>query len=232
VTKIKDEKNKGFVSDISFFYIKLILPYLISRGMMEPLLNRAFECVRQLCVKYNVDESHAMKHSMDVFNYIKQFYHRYIPYQPQLAKQQPVLYAAAILHDMCDPKYVTETEGLRAIHSYMEPFFSPEDFNMLSLIMTTISYSKVRKNGFPILGDWQFGYHMVRESDLLASYDFDRCIMYGMYRESLPYVDAVARARTLYHNRVLQYIKDGVFLTDFGLSKAYELHGKVITIYL
>ena len=199
---------------------------------MEAMLNRAFECVRHACVQSNMDESHGMKHSMDVFNYLKQFYHRHLPYQPQLAKQQHVLYAAAILHDVCDAKYTTEADGLRVIHSYMELFFSPEDFNMLSTIMTTMSYSKVRQNGFPILGDWQFGYHMVRESDLLASYDFDRCVMYGMYKESLLYVDAVARARTLYHNRVLQYIKDGVFLTEFGLSKAYELHGKAITMYV
>jgi hypothetical protein len=72
----------------------------------------------------------------------------------------------------------------------------------------------------------------VRESDLLTSYDFDRCVMYGMYRESLPYMEAVLRAHTLYHNRVLQYIKDGVFITDFGLSKAYELHGKALMIHL
>lgn len=209
------------------------MPFFIEHIItMENLFNRAFECVRHLSQQNKVDESHAMKHSMDVFNYTKQFYHRYLPYQPQLAKQQHVLYAAAILHDMCDHKYVTEADGLRAIHSYMEPFFSPEDFNMLSMIMTTISYSKVRKNGFPILGEWQFAYHIIRESDLLTSYDFDRCVMYGMYRESLSYMDAVTRARTLYHNRVLQYIKDGVFLTEFGLSKAYELHGKAITVYL
>jgi hypothetical protein len=199
---------------------------------MENLLNRAFECVRQLCVKYNIDESHAMKHSMEVFDYTKQFYHRYLPLQPQLAKQQHVLYAASILHDMCDHKYMVEADGLRAIHSYMEAFFSPEDFNILSMIITSISYSKVRQHGFPILGEWQFAYHIVRESDLLASYDFDRCVMYGMYRESLPYMEAVTRARTLYHNRVLQYLREGVFLTEFGLSKAYELHGKAISVHL
>jgi hypothetical protein len=196
--------------------------------MMEDVLNRAFDCVRQLSALYTIDESHAMKHSMDVFNYTKQFYYRYVPYQPQLVQQQRVLYAASILHDMCDLKYTTEAEGLRAIYTYMEPCFTPEEFNIISVIMTTISYSKVKMKGFPILGDWQFAYHIVRESDLLASYDFDRCVMYGMYRESLPYVDAMTRARTLYHNRVFQYIKDGVFITDFGLSKAYELHGKAI----
>jgi len=199
---------------------------------MEDLLNRAFECVKKLCVQYNIDESHAMKHSMEVFSYTKKFYHRYITYQPQLAKQQRILYAAAILHDMCDIKYMAESIGLHSIHSYMEPFFTPEEFTMLSTLMTTISYSKVRKNGFPILGEWQFAYHILRESDLLTSYDFDRCVMFGMYRESLSYVDAVARARVLYHNRVFQYIKDGVFITEFGLSKAYELHGKAIVHFV
>ena len=45
-----------------------------------------------------------------------------------------------------------------------------------------MSYSKVNKNGFPELGNYQLCYNIVREADLLASYNIDRCIIYQMIK--------------------------------------------------
>ena len=45
-------------------------------------------------------------------------------------------------------------------------------------IIGSMSYSKVKKNGFPELGDYQTEYNIVREADLLAAYDIDRAIIY------------------------------------------------------
>jgi hypothetical protein len=193
---------------------------------MDVLMDAAFRCVRELSVRYNIDESHSMKHSMDVLNYTIESYHFHIARNPQLLTQQRILYVAAVVHDMCDKKYVTEQLGLRAIHDYLYLYFTPEEFNMLSRIITTMSYSIVRTHGYPELYEWQLGYHMVREADLLASYDIDRCVLYGIYCEQLPYTEALIRARTLYHNRVMRYIPDGVFVTMYGGAKAHELHAK------
>ena len=193
---------------------------------MDALLDSAFQCVRELSVLYRIDESHSVKHSMDVLAFTMESYKFHVSRYTPLIHQQRVLYAAAVVHDMCDKKYVEEEVGLRAIHDYLHVHLTPEEFNMLSRIITTMSYSRVRTYGYPELYEWQLGYHIVREADLLASYDMDRCILYGMYRENLPYTEALIRARTLYQNRVLRYISDGMFMTEYGCSKAHELHGK------
>ena len=38
-------------------------------GLSYSLINLAFNYVTNVSLKHNIDESHALKHSMDVFNY-------------------------------------------------------------------------------------------------------------------------------------------------------------------
>lgn len=185
----------------------------------------AFQCVKELSLLFHIDESHSLKHAMEVLSYTMQSYRHHVYAHPYLIEQQKVLYTAAIVHDMCDKKYVDETVGLRAIHERIGTYFTPEEFNILTTIMTSISYSAVRSKGYPVLHEWQLTYHIVREADLLSAYDIDRTIIYGMYRENLPYSESVARSKLLYYNRVMRYISDGLFMTDWGYAKAHELHG-------
>jgi len=195
---------------------------------MDVLLDAAFECVRAMSIAYEIDESHAMKHAMEVLSYTMQSFQFHQVQHPYLLPQQRVLYAAAVVHDMCDKKYVDESVGLYRIHQHLCNYLTPEEFNHLSTIITTISYSTVRTHGFPQLNDWQLGYHIVREADLLASYDLHRCILYGIHKEKLAYSQALIRATTLYTNRVLRYIGDGMFITAFGHAKSHELHARAV----
>jgi hypothetical protein len=89
-----------------------------------------------------------------------------------------------------------------------------------------MSYSKVKKNGYPDLGEYQLAYHIVREADLLAAYDIDRCVIFGMAVTKLNYTDAFARATELYRERVLTYRSDGLFVTDWSKRKSLELESK------
>lgn len=195
---------------------------------MDRMLDAAFLCVQTVCTLYQIDESHAMKHAMDVLSFTMKSYLFHEPRFPLLRNQQRILYAAAVVHDMCDKKYMNELDGLNLIHTYLHPHFTPEELNQLNLIITTLSYSTVRANGYPQLNEYQLGYHIVREADLLSSYDLDRCILYGIYREHLSYSEALLRALAMYHNRVLRYLADGVFITEYGIAKAHELHGQAI----
>jgi hypothetical protein len=192
------------------------------------LIDAAFDCVRQLCVLYHIDESHAMKHSMDVLRHTAESYEFHVARHPYLVQQQRILFAAAIVHDMCDTKYVDQLIGLRSIYDHLHTFLSPEDFNALALIITTMSYTTVKEKGFPNMNEWQLGYHIVREADLLAAYDLDRFILYGMYRKNLSYGEALVNSDTIFRNRVLRYIEDGLFLTEYGLSTAHDLHGRAL----
>ena len=187
---------------------------------MDDLLDQAFLCVTEMCKQYNIDESHALKHSLDVLSFAKSLC------TPEVSHQLRVIYVAAIVHDMCDKKYIDEDVGIVAIRTYLIHCMTSEELDAISRIITTMSYSKVKKTGFPILHEWQNAYHIVREADLLASYDIDRSIIFGMLKEHLGYVRATERAKYLYELRVLTYIKDGMFVTEKGLCKAKELHMK------
>jgi hypothetical protein len=87
-----------------------------------------------------------------------------------------------------------------------------------------MSYSYVKKNGFPNLGEYQHAYHIVREADLLTAYDFDRCMIYKIHLCNDNIDDAFEDAMYLFENRVLQHNNDKLFLTDYSLSKSRELH--------
>ncbi len=195
---------------------------------MEQVINTAFDCVKKMSMKFNIDESHSLKHSMEVYKFAKAIYHSEVEKNIYLKEQVRVIFAAAILHDMCDHKYIKETTGMTNIKDGMCCIMTMEELNIMEKIITTMSYSKVKQCGYPDLGTYQLAYHIVREADLLAAYDIDRCIIFGMMVDGLRYVDAVITAEKLFANRVLKYIEDKLFVTTYSIHKASELHQKAL----
>lgn len=191
---------------------------------MNTIINRAFECVMKITKEHQIDESHALKHSIEVFNVSREILHSELTNNPQLGSQQNIIYCAAILHDMCDKKYMNDEEGLKRIQEYMKDVLSEHEIEIMSKIIMTMSYSKVCKNGYPDMGEYQLAYHIVREADLLAAYDIDRCVIFGMYIDKLNYIDALKRAKTLFTERVLTYISDNLFITEYSKTKSKHLH--------
>ena len=191
------------------------------------MLNQAFQCVLHLSKKYNIDESHSLKHSMEVLKFAEDIYSDEVNNTPILRYQRTVIMAAAVLHDMCDRKYVAdEAVAIQEIRDFMKGSIPDEEMDIVVGIITTMSYSKVKKNGFPNLGQYQTAYHVVREADLLAAYDIDRCVMFAIYVHKMDYENALERARTLFQERVLTYRRDGLFHTAYSQRKSYELHVK------
>ena len=188
------------------------------------VVNGAFEIVKHLSRKFDIDDSHSMKHSIEVYKFATRIYKSELKQKPYLQNQHNIIVAAAILHDMCDKKYMPEEEGVTEIRKLASLFMSEEDLDIVVQIITTMSYSKVKQNGHPELGEFQMAYHIVREADLLAAYDIDRCIVFSMYKENLCYTDAVARANNLFKTRVLNYRKDGLFVTEFSKRLSKKLH--------
>jgi hypothetical protein len=149
------------------------------------------------------------------------------PANPYLAEQETIILAAAILHDMCDKKYVPdEAAAIQEIRDFMAGHLTIEELDVIVSIVTTMSYSKVKKSGYPDLGEYQLAYHIVREADLLAAYDIDRCVIFGMAVTKMNYTDAFARATELYRERVLTYRSDGLFVNEWSKGKALELESK------
>ena len=125
---------------------------------------------------------------------------------------------------MCDKKYIDETYGILLLKNYLADNISEEKIDIVFKIITTMSYSKVKVNGYPNLGEYQLAYHIVREADLLTAYDIDRCIIYSIYQQNVNYDMALQRAFTIFDNRVLNYISDNLFITDFSKRESLILH--------
>lgn len=192
------------------------------------LINQAFRFVIQTSKDYNIDESHALKHSLEVFNYANNIYEDEVNKFPYLKDQRGIVTLSAIVHDMCDKKYLDEDNGITNIKNYMTGYLPNDELEVVSNIIQTMSYSKVKLNGFPDLGEYQHAYHIVREADLLAAYDLDRCIIYRMMRHKFNYTDSLKESKDLFENRVLNYRKDNLFITNYSKNKSALLHKKAL----
>jgi hypothetical protein len=194
---------------------------------LAKIINAAFNYVIHTSKKFNIDESHSLKHSMEVFNYANNIYDSEVIKYPYLNKHKEIIVISAILHDMCDKKYMNEQDGIANIKCHMKEHVPADILDVVSNIISTMSYSKVRVKGYPDLGEHQLAYNIVREADLLAAYDIDRCIIYGMMCENLTYTDAFKRSIDLVENRVLNYRRDNLFVTSYSKNKSLILHKKL-----
>jgi hypothetical protein len=192
------------------------------------IINHAFNYVLKTSNVLNIDESHGLKHSMDVYNFASKIYENEVTKSPYLKEQKEIIFVSAILHDMCDKKYITEKKGLDMIKNHMNTCMSTSNLDIVGNIISTMSYSKVKLNGYPDLGEYQLAYHIVREADLLSAYDIDRCIIYGMYKDNINYDEALIRAITLFSNRILNYRSDELFVTDYSKIESIKLHLKAV----
>jgi hypothetical protein len=193
------------------------------------LINIGFKYVVKTSELYKIDESHALKHSMEVYGFAKKIYESEVKNNPYLEKQREIIYMASIGHDMCDKKYMDEKEGILKYQSYLSDYMMPSDLEIMGKIIGTMSYSKVKVNGYPDLKEYQLAYHIVREADLLASYDIDRCIMYRMYNNShndITYSEALVEALDLFDYRVFKMRKDKLFVTNYAKRESLKLHRK------
>lgn len=192
------------------------------------IVNAAFKYVINSCKKNSIDDSHSLKHSMDVYHTANKIYMRELNKNKFLVHQKNIIDVAAIVHDMCDKKYVNVEESIIEMNEFMKSYLNFNEINQVNNIIGTMSYSHIKQFGFPEHHAYQYSYNIVREADLLASYDIDRCIIYGMMRENLPYDKAVERAIEITTNRVLTYKKNNLFTTQYAINKSTELHSKCL----
>lgn len=194
------------------------------------IIDKLFNFVITNCKIYNIDESHGLGHSIKVYNFAKQIYKSELPNNPFLKDYENIIYISAIIHDMCDKKYMNEDEGLNNIKIVLKEvdIVDIDDIEIILKIISTISYSKVKIVGYPDLGKYQLVYHIVREADLLAAYDIDRCVIFQMMTKNNTYFESVNFAKKLFDIRVLKQLEDNLFITKYSKHFANELHNKYI----
>jgi hypothetical protein len=164
---------------------------------------------------------------MDVLLHANQNYELLLHDFPDLKNQKNVIITSSILHDMCDKKYLNEKDGLSEIEIFLKNKLNDEELYFTKEIISTMSYSTIKKNGFPNLGHYQLAYHIVREADLLSSYNFDRALIYNLHKSKegkhSNLKKAYDNALNVFHNRVFNYNKDNLLLTKYAQQCSIEL---------
>jgi HD superfamily phosphodiesterase len=192
------------------------------------LINYLFNFVVLTSKLFNIDESHALKHSMDVYYFANKIYESELSNNSYLINHKNIIDTSAILHDMCDKKYMDETIGLKRIEEYMKNKITDNELDITLKIISTMSYSKVIKNGFPDMKEYELAYNIVREADLLASYDFDRCIMYQMLKNNDNYEMSFFNAKKVFEDRVFKYHEKNLFVTKYSINLSKKLENTAI----
>jgi len=193
---------------------------------MSSLFSKLFQYVLLTTGKHSIDESHGLGHSLNVLHYAHRIYESELPTNPLLYETQNVIYIAAALHDMCDKKYMKIDRAVADIRDFLvneNIVVCDKELVAIEQIMQTMSYSVVKRDGFPQLSEYQHAYHIVRESDLLCAYDFDRSMLYHMHRRKCTIEDAFLNAEELFNVRVFKHRDDGLLLTDFSLRESFQL---------
>ena len=193
---------------------------------MSLLLSKLFLFVQHIISINNIDESHSLGHSMNVLHLSNNIFKNEIIKNPLLEEQKKIIFISSIIHDMCDNKYMNVDDGIEKIDIYLkeEDEIEHDEKEIIKQIITTISYNKVKKNGFPDLGKYQLAYHIVREADLLSAYDFDRCMCYQMHKTNCDIYDAFINANNLFEKRMFRHNEDGLFITDYSKKESIILH--------
>lgn len=206
------------------------------------LYSKLFQYVLRICAKYNIDESHGLSHAMNIFMYSNQIYEHEVVQHPFLKQQECVIYASAILHDMCDKKYMDQDQGVAEIEDFLKNccngaanccggdsiehlILDADTISAIKCIITTMSYSYVKVNGFPNLGKYQHAYHIVREADLLCAYDFDRCMIYHMNKVGAGNIqNAFNDSVQLFETRVFKHHDHNLLVTDYSKYAYISMH--------
>jgi len=189
------------------------------------LFTKLFNYVVFSVKKYNIDESHGLKHSMEVLNFASNIYKSEINKNNDIVKHEKIIYVSAILHDMCDKKYVNEEVALHDMSIFLkkDKIVNNDEIEIIKKIISTMSYSKVIVSGFPNLNEYQTAYNIVREADLLCAYDFDRCMIYNIYVKNTDVITAYDEATKLFNNRVFKHFDNNLLTLDYSINEAIKL---------
>lgn len=193
------------------------------------LLTKLFNYVLTVSSHFRIDESHGLSHSMNTLYYANKIFHSEVQIKPYIQPQERVIYVSAVLHDMCDKKYVNKHQQLAHIEDFLGESLSSNEIHAVSRIISTMPYSYVKEHGFPDLCEYQDAYHIVREADLMTAYDVDRSLLYHIHRKtsnesSLDLTEAYLNVEDFFTTRAFKHHDDGLFTTKYAKEMTPLLH--------
>lgn len=189
------------------------------------LLTKLFKYVFTISSKYHIDESHGLQHSMNTLYYANQIFKTEIRIKPYIQSHERIIYISAVLHDMCDKKYVNKEQQLQHIEHFLGETLPLTEIKTVQKIISTMPYSYVKQNGFPDFCEHLDAYHIVREADLLTAYDFDRSLLYHLHtKPNFTLHEAYNSAEDFFETRAFKHNDDCLFTTKYAKEKSKLLH--------
>lgn len=201
--------------------------------IFSTLVNKCLHFVMSTCGKFNIDESHGVLHSMKVLQYAQKIVDSEVDRHPFLQDQKGIIITSSLLHDTIDKKYMDLFTGLEALDSFLTSecsnLLTKEEMEISKTIMKTMSYSVVKKQGYPSLGKYLSAYHIVREADLLSAYDLDRTIIFSLAKNRLQgkdasFDDVFKETNDLLFSRMGKYVEDNLFVHEWSKNEATRLY--------
>ena len=192
-------------------------------------LNKIFKFITTTCNLYKIDESHGIRHSMDILRVTRNIYNEELQTNSYLCEKDHIVYTSALLHDMCDDKYFEHNEGEDNIKLFLkENNYIDNDINTIMRIMNTMSYSKVKKYGYQFREneseEFKKIYHIVREADLLCAYEVERCLLYDLFARNNDFTVSYQKAYDLFQIRMFKHFDDNLFTTSYALREGKKMH--------
>ena len=185
------------------------------------LMKDSMHFVKNYSSMKNIDKSHNEHHSLEVLYWSSDIM---MNSNRRFTNDECIIISeSCILHDMMDWKYDGEKKD---VEDYLLNKHPKEKVEIILKIMDTMSYSKTFINNtvlFPELFDYNDAYHVVREADLLSSYNVARMIEYRLAQE-MP--DHLLKKDVLefYENRVARLIDNCLFINKQSIKRASLLN--------
>jgi hypothetical protein len=197
----------------------------ISNNLNDNIEEKAIQYLVKRCSDLDIDWSHGVEHGIDVMEYSKSIM---INYNLNTEERHTIL-LSSLLHDTCDDKYCDDIEDAvyQTIEYLKTLYLNDNIINNIIFIINNISYSKVKKYGYPNFNNnnkLELCFHIVRVSDLLAGYNPERSIIYNYIKKQNTFTQSIINMKSLFDIRVFTYISDGLFdPIPCSLSMANEL---------
>jgi hypothetical protein len=199
-----------------------------------------YQYVENHILRHNYDDSHNMRHFLNVVQYVKEiivndFIDQTIIEGLSNEESIELLVNAALCHDVIDSKYVISEEEIINLRSLFERYGYKHTAILLYLI-DNMSFSKQRK-GIEIPSRLRKAMDILGDADKLDAYRPERVIIYQYHKhKNLPVNDENERMakeklnkgwiKTILVKRVLEY-KDKWLKTNYAKRICGPMHEQV-----
>lgn len=188
------------------------------------MIDNSLRIVEEFSIRHKIDQSHNEHHSKEVLFWALDILER--DPQPFFPKQElDIIIQSCILHDLMDTKYSPDPFF---VQNYLSFLHTPESVDVMMKIMDTMSYSKIYKNGRIEYPEWIINssharaFHVVREADLLSSYNIARMIEYRQ-AQGMSAHDIKKDIKNLYEHRMACLVERNHFVHSQSRARAEQL---------